>query len=73
MPVFIQLQYFIDLLKQVIGIGSKKCSTGALMTYFCSHPKVQCPEKELHYFDQLKDYKKGINFYRSEIIHSNLD
>ena len=53
---------------KVIGIGNKKCSSGALMQYLCAHPQMVCPHSEVHFFDNDTAYQQGTEYYRYSLI-----
>ncbi|CAG5095959.1 Oidioi.mRNA.OKI2018_I69.XSR.g14415.t1.cds [Oikopleura dioica] len=53
-------------LPQAICIGAKKCGTGALKDFLSHHPLIATPAAyEMHFFDNIEEYSKGIEFYRS--------
>ena len=61
-------------LPDVICIGAKKCGTGALQYFLNFHPDFRTfknynltdnNEEELHFFDKIENYKKGIDWYLS--------
>lgn len=55
-----------DFIPDFIGIGAMKSATSWIFSSICSHPKV-CSNlnKELHFFDREKNYKKGIGCYKN--------
>nr|XP_039251027.1 heparan sulfate glucosamine 3-O-sulfotransferase 4-like isoform X3 [Styela clava] len=60
-------------LPQVIGIGVKKCGTGALRSFLRHHPSIKLPKMiEPHFFDNNSAFNKGREFYRlySEYVHT---
>ena len=54
-------------LPQVICIGAKKCGTGAFQNFLAHHPHLHKPPglDEVHFFDNNKEYEKGIEYYHS--------
>lgn len=49
-----------------IIIGAMKCGTTSLYYYLRNHPDIFMPrEKELHYFVEEKNFKKGEDWYQS--------
>ena len=56
------------VLPHAIIIGAKKCGTRALINILdCLHPYVKKKRKEAHFFDEDKNYKKGISWYRRKM------
>nr|XP_039251023.1 heparan sulfate glucosamine 3-O-sulfotransferase 4-like isoform X1 [Styela clava]XP_039251024.1 heparan sulfate glucosamine 3-O-sulfotransferase 4-like isoform X1 [Styela clava] len=59
-------------LPQVIGIGVKKCGTGALRSFLRHHPSIKLPKMiEPHFFDNNSAFNKGREFYRSMMPITN--
>nr|CAB3254151.1 heparan sulfate glucosamine 3-O-sulfotransferase 3B1-like [Phallusia mammillata] len=56
-------------LPHIIGIGSKKCGTGAFRHFLRFHSKVQVSLCEPHFFDD--SYNKGTEYYKSLLPWSN--
>jgi hypothetical protein len=50
--------------------GTMKGGTTAAITNFSKHPDISMVEKEIHYFDNDKNYKKGIEWYKSHFNYS---
>lgn len=53
-------------------IGAMKCGT---TTLYVKHPSiVRAKTKELHFFDVEKEFRKGLDWYKSQfpLLHSKL-
>lgn len=46
-----------------IIIGVQKSATTSAIVYLNQHPKIFCNWGELHFFDDNKKYKNGIQWY----------
>ncbi|XP_070579328.1 heparan sulfate glucosamine 3-O-sulfotransferase 1-like [Ptychodera flava] len=51
-------------LPQALGIGVKKCGTGAFLFFLGSHPSIAPRIGEVHFFDKSTNYEKGLEWYR---------
>ncbi len=51
-----------------IIVGAMKSGTTTLMHHLSNHKKIHIPLKELHYFNDNKNYEKGISWYKNEIL-----
>ncbi|XP_078494722.1 heparan sulfate glucosamine 3-O-sulfotransferase 1-like [Ciona intestinalis] len=63
-------------LPQVIGIGVKKCGTGALKSFLGFHPKVEiytANQGEAHFFDVDENFERGPALYRLEMPFTDAD
>lgn len=55
-----------------IGIGAMKAASTWIFTCLNEHPEICMGEtKEIHFFDQLHDYRKGVEYYSSFFNHCN--
>lgn len=52
-------------------IGAQKCGTTWLANVIMQHPDVFTPAKELHFFNEADNYKKGISWYRKQFAGYN--
>lgn len=51
-------------------IGQGKCGTTSLYNYINQHPSVlPAKKKEIRYFDRLKNFNKGLNWYKDHFKH----
>lgn len=49
----------------IIGIGSKKCGTGAFRKFLIQHPAVaKYHATEAHFFDKAEVFEKGLEYYK---------
>ena len=54
-------------------IGAQKCGTSWLAHMIRQHPEVSAAEKkELHFFDLVDNYKRGLGWYRSQFTINQL-
>ncbi len=51
--------------------GAAKCGTSALVEFLSVHPQVAATQREIDYFSNLENYKKGIKWYREQMPQSN--
>ena len=59
-------------LPTAIIIGVAKCATTALLSFIAAHPNVVGDGyKEIYYFSNLKNYRKGHEWYREQMPFSN--
>jgi len=59
-------------LPSAIIIGVAKCGTGTLLEFIAQHPNVVGDGyKDVHYFNIESNYKKGLDWYRSQMPFSN--
>jgi hypothetical protein len=59
-------------LPTAIIIGVAKCATAALLSFIAAHPNVVGDGyKEIYYFSNLKNYRKGHEWYREQMPFSN--
>ena len=55
-------------LPQCIIIGQRKAGTKALITFLKgTHPDIVTPRKETHFFDKVKNYRRGLEYYRNQM------
>lgn len=54
-----------------IILGAQKGGSTWLYNNLNCHPEIYCPKKELHFFSNDTNYKKGINYYHS--FYSDID
>ena len=47
-----------------------KGGTTAGITNFSKHPEISMYKEEIHYFDIMENYQKGINWYKSHFDYS---
>ena len=60
------------MLPNLLIIGAMKCGTTSLHNYLNLHPEIYMQqEKELDYFIEKKNYKKGLNWYKSKFNSKN--
>jgi len=60
------------MLPNLLIIGAMKCGTTSLHNYLNLHPEIyMTQEKELDYFIEKKNYKKGLNWYKSKFNSKN--
>ncbi|MCC5788782.1 MAG: sulfotransferase domain-containing protein [Opitutales bacterium] len=52
-----------SLRPNLIGIGCAKCGTTSLAKLLSSHPEIDSPKKEMHFFDQGSVTKDGFDAY----------
>ncbi|MFW9876732.1 MAG: sulfotransferase domain-containing protein [Candidatus Thorarchaeota archaeon] len=53
-----------------IGIGAAKSATSWIYQCLIEHPEIcGSSKKEIHYFDRIQNYQKGINYYLSFFKH----
>ena len=52
-------------LPSAILVGAKKAGTGAIRTYLRKHPDISFNMRELKFFDNPEEYKKGYRYYIS--------
>ena len=50
--------------------GTMKGGTTAGITNFSKHPEISMYKEEIHYFDIMENYQKGINWYKSHFNYS---
>ena len=56
-------------LPEFIGIGARKCGTGAFRDFFCQHPEISCSRKaELHFWLDARFGMKKVKNYKSEFL-----
>jgi len=56
-----------------IGIGAMKAASSWLYNSLVEHPEIGCPKiKELHFFNNDANYKKGIDFYKSKFPEAKI-
>ena len=48
---------------QAIIIGVRKGGTRALIDMLCIHPDIASPRGEVHFFDRIENYNKGVEWY----------
>ncbi|XP_077979522.1 heparan sulfate glucosamine 3-O-sulfotransferase 1-like [Glandiceps talaboti] len=60
-------------LPQVIGIGVKKCGTGAFNFFLKQHPSISSRGSEVHYFDRDDRYNNGLDWYQNKMPFSSKD
>jgi hypothetical protein len=58
-------------LPNALIIGAAKCGTSALIEFLSVHPQVSVSHREIDYFSNLENYKKGIKWYREQMPVSN--
>jgi hypothetical protein len=54
-------------LPNALIIGAAKCGTTALIEFLSVHPQVAATQREIDYFSNFENYKKGIEWYREQI------
>lgn len=54
-------------LPQAIIIGVKKGGTRALISMLGLHPQIRIASKEVHFFDRDEEFRKGIDYYVSQM------
>jgi hypothetical protein len=50
--------------------GTMKGGTTAAITNLSKHPDISMVEKEIHYFDNVNNYQKGIEWYKKHFDYS---
>ena len=59
--------YFMRRLPNFMIIGAQKAGTTSLFEDLMRHPQIKRPlDKELHYFSDSANYRKGLQWYRSQ-------
>ncbi|KAK7907180.1 hypothetical protein WMY93_015792 [Mugilogobius chulae] len=61
------LQRLVQQLPQAIIIGVRKGGTRALLEMLNLHPAVVKASQEIHFFDNDKNYARGVEWYRSKM------
>ncbi|CAL1585429.1 unnamed protein product [Knipowitschia caucasica] len=64
------LQRLVQQLPQAIIIGVRKGGTRALLEMLHLHPAVVKASQEIHFFDNDKNYARGVEWYRSKMPFS---
>ena len=58
----------------IIGIGSKKCGTGAFRRFLIEHPQIaRYSNNEAHFFDSTRFEDKGLSYYMERMPFSSSD
>ena len=57
-------------LPQCLIIGARKAGTRALLQFLSLHPQIQIAKKEIHFFDNEDNYRKGLDWYRRQMPYS---
>lgn len=55
---------------QAIIIGVRKAGTRALINMLNIHPGIVAAKEEVHFFDRIENFKKGVNWYISRMPHT---
>lgn len=55
---------------QAIIIGSRKSGTRALLKFLEVNPAIRAAHSEVHFFDKPQNYKRGYDWYRSQMPES---
>uniref|UniRef100_A0A6G1SBR8 Heparan sulfate glucosamine 3-O-sulfotransferase 3A1 n=1 Tax=Aceria tosichella TaxID=561515 RepID=A0A6G1SBR8_9ACAR len=54
-------------LPQAIIIGTRKSGTRALAKFLEINPSIRSAHNEVHFFDRMKNYKLGLEWYRNQM------
>lgn len=57
-------------LPNALVIGIRKGGTRALLDSLARHPNVRACSRELHFFDEQENYKRGLEWYRNQMPKS---
>ncbi|CAH1255241.1 HS3ST5 [Branchiostoma lanceolatum] len=60
-------------LPKAIIVGVRKAGTRALLEMLNLHPKIAKASSEVHYFDIVENYEKGLDWYRHQMPYSYPD
>ena len=68
-----QNRQFKKRLPNLLIIGVKKGGSKALLVFLGAHPKVRACRKEVHFFDEERNYHRGLKWYRNQMPESYSD
>ena len=68
-----QNRQFKKRLPNLLIIGVKKGGSKALLVFLGAHPKVRACKKEVHFFDEERNYRRGLKWYRNQMPESYSD
>ncbi|MGA1868177.1 MAG: sulfotransferase family protein [bacterium] len=57
-----------DQIPHFIIVGAMKSGSSSLMHHLRNHKKIHTPSKELHFFNNDNNYRKGLNWYIKKIL-----
>lgn len=63
--------YLARRLPQAIIIGARKSGTRALLKFLELNPAIKAAPREVHFFDKPQNYKRGLDWYESQMPLSN--
>ncbi|XP_029201810.2 heparan sulfate glucosamine 3-O-sulfotransferase 1-like [Acropora muricata] len=54
-------------LPNALVVGVRKGGTRAVLDFLSRHPSVKACPREVHFFDQQENYKRGLDWYREQM------
>lgn len=61
------------MLPDFIIVGTMKAGTTSLAHYLKQHPQIFMPNREVHFFNNEDNYKKGVKWYKKQFKKASND